>query len=64
MLALSGCRLAVLVPSCVPLLALPYLCQRSELVASNAMTVAAGPVARIKLPQRVPFGFHGTWLPD
>jgi carotenoid cleavage dioxygenase len=35
----------------------------SELVALDALDVAAGPVARIKLPQRVPFGFHGTWVP-
>ncbi len=35
----------------------------SALVALDARDVAAGPVARIKLPQRVPYGFHGTWVP-
>ncbi|WP_024795347.1 carotenoid oxygenase family protein [Tomitella biformata] len=25
---------------------------------------ASGPVARVKLPQRVPAGLHGAWLPD
>ena len=28
----------------------------------DATDVAAGPVARIHMPRRVPFGFHGTWL--
>jgi carotenoid cleavage dioxygenase len=26
--------------------------------------VAAGPVARIHLPVKVPFGFHGLWVPE
>ncbi len=34
----------------------------SSLVVLDATDVAAGPVASIDLPQRVPFGFHGTWL--
>jgi carotenoid cleavage dioxygenase-like enzyme len=37
---------------------------RSELVVLDATNVAASPVARVKLPQRVPFGFHGNWVPD
>ncbi|MFP6664353.1 MAG: carotenoid oxygenase family protein [Deltaproteobacteria bacterium] len=36
----------------------------SDLVVLDALNVAAGPVAEVRLPQRVPFGFHGTWIPD
>ena len=28
----------------------------------EASDVARGPVATVRLPQRVPFGFHGNWL--
>jgi carotenoid cleavage dioxygenase-like enzyme len=34
----------------------------SDLVILDASDFAADPVARIKLPQRVPFGFHGNWI--
>jgi carotenoid cleavage dioxygenase-like enzyme len=34
----------------------------SELVIVDASDVRAGPVARIAMPQRVPYGFHGTFI--
>jgi carotenoid cleavage dioxygenase len=36
---------------------------RTELVVLDARDVAAGPVARVEIPQRVPYGFHATWVP-
>jgi len=35
----------------------------SDVVILNARDFAAGPVATIHLPGRVPFGFHGNWVP-
>jgi carotenoid cleavage dioxygenase-like enzyme len=34
----------------------------SDLVILDASDFAGQPVARIQLPQRVPFGFHGNWI--
>lgn len=34
----------------------------SELLVLDARDIAAGPVATVELPQRVPFGFHGNWV--
>ena len=34
----------------------------SDLVIIDASDFAGDPVARMKLPQRVPFGFHGNWI--
>jgi carotenoid cleavage dioxygenase-like enzyme len=35
----------------------------SHLVILDAHDLTAEPVARVHLPRRVPFGFHGNWLP-
>lgn len=37
---------------------------KSELVIADASHFSAPPIARIKLPTRVPFGFHGSWIDD
>lgn len=37
---------------------------RSDVVVLHAQDLAAGPVATVHLPQRVPFGFHGNWVAD
>jgi carotenoid cleavage dioxygenase len=34
----------------------------SALVVLDARDVAAGPVARVHLPRRLPFGFHANWF--
>ncbi|HEY9804665.1 MAG TPA: carotenoid oxygenase family protein [Leptolyngbyaceae cyanobacterium] len=36
----------------------------SELVVVNAQDVNSQPVARVLIPQRVPYGFHGTWVSE
>ncbi len=35
---------------------------QSELVVINALDVTAPPIARLLIPQRVPYGFHGLWI--
>jgi len=36
----------------------------SDVVILHAQDFTGEPVAVISLPQRVPFGFHGNWVPD
>ena len=36
--------------------------QRSECVILDAAQFDAGPVARVLMPRRVPFGFHAGWV--
>ena len=37
---------------------------QSEFVVVDASNFSAAPVARVPLPQRVPYGFHGSWIGD
>ncbi len=37
--------------------------EESDLVVFDATAVAEGPVGRVRLPQRIPDGFHGDWIP-
>jgi carotenoid cleavage dioxygenase len=36
----------------------------SDLIVVDATDFSGPPVATVRLPQRVPFGFHGSWVPD
>ena len=35
----------------------------SELAVFDATSIEGGPIAQATLPQRVPVGFHGSWIP-
>ena len=37
---------------------------KSDFCVFDATSIEAGPIARVKLPIRVPVGFHGVWVPD
>lgn len=37
--------------------------QCSDLMVFDATEIAAGPRAVVQLPGRIPFGFHGAWIP-
>ena len=36
----------------------------SSMVVYDAKTMASEPIARVALPQRVPYGFHGEWMSE
>ena len=36
----------------------------SDVVILEAQVFAGEPIATIRLPVRVPFGFHGGWAPE
>ncbi len=38
--------------------------QASELLVLNAQDLTAEAIARVLIPQRVPYGFHGIWIPQ
>lgn len=38
--------------------------QTSDFCILDATNIPAGPIAKVKLPVRVPVGFHGVWVPD
>lgn len=35
---------------------------KSELLIIDAQNFADGPIARVRIPQRIPMGFHATWV--
>jgi carotenoid cleavage oxygenase len=37
---------------------------RTDVVILEAQDFSGDPVATVRLPVRVPFGFHGSWAPD
>lgn len=37
---------------------------RTDVVVLDARDVAAGPIATVALPRRIPFGFHANWFPE
>jgi carotenoid cleavage dioxygenase len=34
----------------------------TDLAVIDATDVSAGPIARVHLPRRLPFGFHAAWF--
>jgi carotenoid cleavage dioxygenase len=35
----------------------------TDVVVLDARDVSQGPVATVRLPRRIPFGFHANWFP-
>ena len=38
--------------------------RKVRFVCLTPLKSAAGPIAKVQLPVRVPVGFHGVWVPD
>ena len=38
--------------------------EKSELAVIDARNFSSPPIARVRIPARIPFGFHGIWLAD
>jgi carotenoid cleavage dioxygenase len=36
---------------------------RNDMIILDALDIAAGPIATLKIPFRLRYGFHGTWIP-
>jgi carotenoid cleavage dioxygenase-like enzyme len=36
---------------------------RNDMIILDALDVAAGPIATLRIPFRLRYGFHGTWIP-
>jgi len=69
--ALNGCGEPLFVPrhagaaeddGWVLVLAYDHERDRSDLVVLDARALDDDPVARIRIPRRVPYGFHGNWV--
>jgi carotenoid cleavage dioxygenase len=67
----TGCGEAVFVPTsdragedqgCLMTLVYDAARDTSELVLLDAQNIADAPLARIQIPHRVPYGFHGNWV--
>ena len=37
---------------------------RTDICVLDARNVSAGPISRVHLPHRMPFGFHANWFPE
>jgi carotenoid cleavage dioxygenase len=40
-----------------------HITDSSDLVILDALDLERGPIAEIRMPRRVPHGFHGVWIP-
>ena len=36
----------------------------SDVCILDAQNIEAGPIGRVHMPRRMPFGFHTNWLPE